>query len=115
MHTSCPHVSPAGAADNAGHFSAKFVPFKDVEVGKLSGEQYSLDQVQYRAKDGGLLDVYHDMDALKQYDAAYWKNLFDQRVGTTGWPYGSGVWSKKEWVLPVSNRNGLIVGVPLFQ
>jgi hypothetical protein len=46
-----------------------------------------------RAKDGGLLDVYHDMDALKQYDAAYWKNLFDKRVGTTGWPYGSGVWS----------------------
>lgn len=46
--------------------------------------------------------MYHDMSALKQYDAAYWKNLFDKRVGTTGWPYGSGVWSKKEWVLPVS-------------
>jgi threonine synthase len=55
-----------------------------------------------RSKDGGLLDVYHDMDALKQYDAAHWKKLFDGRVGTTLWPYGSGVWSKKEWVLPVS-------------
>lgn len=72
-----------------------------MQQGKLSGEQYSLDTVQYRAKDGGLLDVYQDMDALKQYDAAYWKGLFDKRVGTTGWPYGSGVWSKKEWVLPV--------------
>ena len=28
--------------------------------------------------------------------------LFDTRVGTTTWPTGSGVWSKKEWVLPVS-------------
>ena len=32
----------------------------------------------------------------------YWKALFDQRTGKTAWPYGSGVWSKKEWVLPVS-------------
>lgn len=95
-----PHA--AGKGDKTESFNAKFVPFKDVQQGKLSGEEYSLDQVQYRAKDGGLLDVYHDMDALKQYDAAYWKNLFDKRVGTTGWPYGSGVWSKKEWVLPVS-------------
>lgn len=51
---------------------------------------------------GGLLDVQHDMDALARFDAAYWKKLFDGRIGTTAWPYGSGVWSKKEWVLPVS-------------
>ncbi|KAL0345059.1 UNVERIFIED_CONTAM: Threonine synthase 1, chloroplastic [Sesamum radiatum] len=51
-------------------------------------------------RDGSLLDVQHDMDALKQYDGDYWKTLFDSRVGTTKWPYGSGVWSKKEWVLP---------------
>ena len=42
----------------------------------------------------------HDMDALKHYDAKYWKNLLDSRVGTTKWPHGSGVWSKKELVLP---------------
>lgn len=42
------------------------------------------------------------MEALARFDAAYWKKLFDGRVGTTAWPYGSGVWSKKEWVLPVS-------------
>eukprot|EP00879_Flechtneria_rotunda_P002900 GHRR01003117.1.p1 GENE.GHRR01003117.1~~GHRR01003117.1.p1 ORF type:complete len:407 (+),score=144.23 GHRR01003117.1:558-1778(+) len=40
------------------------------------------------------------MEALKQYGPDYWKSLFDGRVGTTSWPYGSGVWSKKEWVLP---------------
>jgi threonine synthase len=29
-----------------------------------------------------------------------WKRLFDSRVGTTVWPYGSGVWGKKEWIMP---------------
>lgn len=83
-------------------FNARFVPFKDVQQQKLSGEEYSLETVQYRSKDGGLLDVYHDMDSLKQYGPDYWKALFNSRIGTTSWPYGSGVWSKKEWVLPVS-------------
>lgn len=50
---------------------------------------------------GGLLDVQHDMEALAIYGPEYWKALFDERVGKTTWPYGSGVWSKKEWVLPV--------------
>ena len=79
------------------------MPFKGVQSGAGGGEeQYSLDDVLYRARDGGLLDVRHDMEALAHYDAAYWKKLFDGRVGTTTWPFGSGVWSKKEWVLPVS-------------
>ena len=47
-----------------------------------------------------LLDVTHDMEALAIYPPEYWKALFDERVGKTTWPYGSGVWSKKEWVLP---------------
>ncbi|CAG9464756.1 unnamed protein product [Pedinophyceae sp. YPF-701] len=83
-------------------FNAKFVPFDAVRAGNghAATEQYSLDEVVYRSKDGGLLDVYHDMEALAKYDAKYWKSLFDSRVGTTNWPYGSGVWSKKEWVLP---------------
>jgi len=86
--------------DKAHTFNAKFVPFKDVQHHKLSGESYSLDEVVYRSSDGSLLDVYHDMNALAQYGPDYWKAVFDARVGTTAWPYGSGVWSKKEWVLP---------------
>lgn len=78
------------------------MPFTDIQKGKLSGEQYSLDDVVYRAADGGLLDVHHDMKALAQYGPDHWKAVFNGRVGTTSWPYGSGVWSKKEWVLPVS-------------
>ena len=95
---------PVFAAPSPGSetFNAHYVPFKSVQQGNAisSPETYTLDEVIYRAADGGLLDVYHDMDALAQYDAKYWKNLFDGRVGTTKWPYGSGVWSKKEWVLP---------------
>ena len=86
--------------DKAHTFNAKFVPFKDVQNKKLSEETYSLDEVIYRSSDGGLLDVYHDMAALSQYGPEYWKSVFDARVGSAAWPYGSGVWSKKEWVLP---------------
>lgn len=65
------------------------------------GEEYPLDEVVYRCKKcGGLLEVAHNADALKRHDGAYWKRLFADRAGTTAWPYGSGVWSKKEWVLP---------------
>lgn len=93
------------AVERASHeahepFNAKYVPFTSVRSGQSSGEEYSLDEVIYRASDGGLLDVRHDMEALAKYDAAHWKHLFDSRVGTAKWPFGSGVWSKKEWVLP---------------
>ena len=49
---------------------------------------------------GGLLEVHHDIDALKQRSASAWLNLLTRRVGTNQWPYGSGVWNMKEWVIP---------------
>lgn len=84
-----------GPLEKSNLFSAKYVPFSGD-----SNETYSLDEVIYRSKSGGLLDVQHDMEALAIYPPEYWKALFDERVGKTTWPYGSGVWSKKEWVLP---------------
>lgn len=72
-----------------------------MRYGRPSEEVYSLDNVVYRGADGGLLDVAHDMEALASYSPQYWKALFNERVGKTSWPYGSGVWSKKEWILPV--------------
>ena len=78
------------------------MPFSNVAKKTSLDEEYTLDQIVYRAKDGGLLDVQHDMEALAIYGPRYWKALFDERTGRTSWPYGSGVWSKKEWVLPVS-------------
>jgi threonine synthase len=69
-------------------------------------ETYSLDEVVYRAKDGALLEVVHDIDALRGVPAAEWKRIFRERTHASEWPYGSGVWGKKEWVLPcVDNAN----------
>lgn len=48
------------------------------------------------------------MDALKKFDGMYWRNLFDSRVGKTTWPYGSGVWGKKEWVLPEIDDDDIV-------
>jgi threonine synthase len=49
---------------------------------------------------GSLLEVHHEREPLKKRSAAEWKQLFDSRVGTTSWPYGSGVWGLREWVIP---------------
>ena len=69
-------------------------------------EQYSLDEIVYTDQNGGLLQVVHDLDALKKTSADEWKQIFDKRARRNDWPYGSGVWGKKEWVLPgVSDEN----------
>src|SRR5688572_11969899 len=49
---------------------------------------------------GGLLEVRHDIEALRDRSASGWMKLFEQRYKTTQWPFGSGVWGKKEWVMP---------------
>lgn len=49
---------------------------------------------------GSLLEVHHEREPLKKRDASQWRQLFDSRVGTTKWPYGSGVWGMREWVIP---------------
>jgi len=90
---------------DAHNFTAKYVPFN---AGFDSTESYSLDEIVYRSRSGGLLDVEHDMEALKRFDGAYWRTLFDSRVGRTTWPYGSGVWSKKEWVLPEIDPDDIV-------
>ena len=65
------------------------------------GESYDLYQVLYRCKKcDGLIDVVHDIEALKQFDAATWKDTFARRFRYPGYPFSSGVWGKKEWVLP---------------
>jgi threonine synthase len=64
------------------------------------GERYPLDEVRYTDQGGGLLQVVHDMDELKKTSASEWKRIFQERAHRTEWPLGSGVWGKKEWVLP---------------
>jgi threonine synthase len=63
--------------------------------------EYPLTQPIYRCPTcDGLLQVAHDMDALRDRSAAAWMKLFDDRWMRTQWPYGSGVWGKREWVAP---------------
>ncbi|MFQ5862004.1 MAG: threonine synthase [Candidatus Brocadiales bacterium] len=70
-------------------------------------ERYELNQIVYSCrKCGGLLEVRHDMDKLKQKKPGFWKELFDKRYMRTEWPYGSSVWGKKELVCPnIGNGN----------
>ena len=49
---------------------------------------------------GGLLEVVHDVATLAETPADAWKRLFDARIHSNDWPFGSGVWGKKEWVCP---------------
>ncbi len=69
-------------------------------------ERFGLDEVVYTDSEGGLLQVVHDMDELRKTSAEEWKRLFEERGHRNAWPYGSGVWGKKEWVLPeIDNEN----------
>lgn len=64
-------------------------------------QRYPLDEVIYRCRAcGGLLEVEHDLDALRATPPEVWKRLFERRWMTTVWPYGSGVWGKREWLNP---------------
>ena len=69
--------------------------------------RYELTEVIYGCPAcGGLLEVAHDVEALRKRSPAAWMRLFDQRYMRTEAPYGSGVWGKKEWVYPhISNEN----------
>jgi len=71
-------------------------------------ERYALDEVVYRSRSGALLEVVHDMDELRKVSADEWKRLFRGRGHASGWPYGSGVWGKKEWVLPELDNDNVV-------
>ncbi len=73
------------------------------------GCTYPLTEIIYHCRNcGGLLEVKHDMDALKQRSADDWKSLFEQRYMRPQYPYGSGVWGKKEFVCPIIDDNKII-------
>jgi threonine synthase len=55
-----------------------------------------------------LLEVVHDEQALRKRSPAAWMQLFDQRFLRTSWPYGSGVWGKKEWVQPMLSADNVV-------
>jgi threonine synthase len=83
------------APSSAASFSARF------RCGEGCDFHAPLTEVIYRCpRCGGLLEVEHDVAALRSRSAAEWKALFDGRFKLGPWPYGSGVWGKKEWIYP---------------
>jgi threonine synthase len=72
-------------------------------------ERFPLDSIIYRCEAcGSLLEVRHDLKALSRRDAKTWKRLFDSRYKSNEWPFGSGVWGKKEWVLPKIDDENIV-------
>ena len=63
--------------------------------------KYSIYDVLYRCPDcPSLLEVHHERKPLREKNAYKWQSLFDSRSSTTAWPFGSGVWGMREWVVP---------------
>lgn len=48
------------------------------------------------------------MDALAQRSGSEWMSLFDERYKLNKWPYGSGVWGKREWVMPEAEDDDIV-------
>ncbi len=72
-------------------------------------QRFSLFDVIYRCPScGDLLDVTHDVEALKDRSAAAWMSLFEERMRRNTWPHGSGVWGKKEWVIPYLRNENIV-------
>lgn len=71
--------------------------------------RYSIFEIIYHCpKCGGLLEVRHDLAALSERSAQEWKQLFGSRTRSNEWPYGSGVWGKKEWVCPDVDDDNIV-------
>ena len=72
-------------------------------------ERYLLHEVAYHCRRcRGLLEVKHDIKSLKRRSPAAWIELFERRYMGTQYPYGSGVWGKKELVCPVIDDENIV-------
>ena len=76
------------------------------------GQKYSLNKIIYRCEScNGLLDIEHNIDELKKTKTIEWKALLKNRSSSFAHPNSSGIWSKKEWVLPqISNEDIVTLG-----
>ncbi len=69
------------------------------------GQKYSLEKIIYRCEVcEGLLDVQHEFSSLKTRTAVEWRELLKNRMIT----HPSGIWSKKEWVLPNIHEKDIV-------
>jgi threonine synthase len=71
--------------------------------------RWALTEVIYRCPHcEGLLSVQHDMERLKATPPQKWMKLFESRAHSTEWPYGSGVWGKRELVCPMVDEDNVV-------
>lgn len=86
---------PLKSPNPAAHYRAFFRC-----IGGCPGE-YPLNEIIYQCpKCQDLLEVAHDIEPLRMTSPNEWKDIFDSRFMRTFWPYGSGVWGKKEFICP---------------
>lgn len=91
---------PPQSAQNA---QAEKPPFRAELRCIECGSSHPIDQILYRCPlptCGSLLEVRHDLKALKSVSGKEWQSILDSRRNSCSHPYCSGVWDKKEWILP---------------
>ena len=89
-------ITPPSATE--GNFACWFECFSGC------GSRYEVDEVVYQCSScGGLLEVRHDLDALRSITPDGWKKLLDSRLGAS-----SGVWSRRELVFPSISSNQIV-------
>ncbi|MDF1565219.1 MAG: threonine synthase [Deltaproteobacteria bacterium] len=71
--------------------------------------RHPLDEIVYRCPAcGGLLEVVHDLEALKTVEAGAWRERFERRlISAVPWER-SGVWARREWVHPLLEDEDLV-------
>jgi threonine synthase len=76
-----------------------FVNMESILKSIASGTEYPLDEVRFTSENGELLDVIHDLDAIKKQFGISRDYYSGKRAAINGQPSG-GVWHFKELVMP---------------
>ena len=87
-----------------GKEAARFLKRKEISVILRCIEcrrEYPIDEVRYRCECGDLLEVVHDIEALRKKVSS---QLFDERLTRGKFPYNSGVWRYKELVSNIDSK-----------
>ena len=77
-------------------------------IAGCTGDHSLLDPLYRCPSCGNLLEVSHDLEALRDRAPGGWMRVFDDRYKRTTWPYGSAVWGKKEWVCPIVDDKNIV-------
>lgn len=72
--------------------------------------RFSIYDVVYRCpRCQGLLEVHHELQPLRsQGTGQHWRSTFEDRSGSHEFPYGSGVWRYREWVMPSLSASSIV-------